>query len=95
MGLGNILILSQATVYVIVFILSFFIFIPLSVNQSDFSGHCLLFAEGEWNTTHLTITQWGNSGLCAFAVFAGAVSLPMSLFFTILMGIYLYKDTEP
>ena len=98
MGLGNILILAQVTLYLLVFLLSFFIFIPLTVYLGQFQGHCLLYATGTWmpansTTTDIVLTnvQWGTPSSCNFPVFIGVVSLPISFFYILWMLIYLFK----
>ena len=48
MGLNNIVSLVQITVYILAFITSFAIFVPLSFNIHEFNWHCLLFATGRW-----------------------------------------------
>ncbi|XP_059047580.1 transmembrane protein 179 [Achroia grisella] len=51
MALTNVLLLSQIAAYVIGFILSLCIIVPLSMHQDEFSGHCLLFCDMScgWN----------------------------------------------
>ncbi|XP_013388550.1 transmembrane protein 179 [Lingula anatina] len=96
MGLGNVLVLSQVTGYLLLFIISFFLFIPLGSNQSQFLGHCLLFASGTWNETHDEITvSFGPDSGCDFSIFLGCVTCIASFFYFIWMSVHLYKDREP
>lgn len=101
MGIGNMLLLSQVTGYVVTFIMAFFIFIPLSVYNTEFSGQCLLYATGEWNTTSTTsepqleITKWGDSGLCNFPIFLSVLTLPIALAYISILSIDLFKDGQP
>lgn len=95
MGIDNMFLLSQLTVFVLSFILSFFIFIPMSVNLGDFSGHCLLYATGLWdNTSQLEAVDWGPSSACNFSVFMGIIIMMLTFFYTILYFIYLAKQTD-
>ena len=101
MGLGNMLLLVQVTVYVIAFILAFFVFIPLSINQTDFHGKCLLFSSGKWgydNSTpeeiSLLTVNWGDYGYCQFTVFIGVLLLPLSFYYIVSISIHLFKGTE-
>ena len=104
MGIGNILILSQVTAYLIVFLSAFFILIPLSVYKAEFDNHCLLYSTGQWvlsNHTsgspneHVLDVNWGDIGLCNFPVFISIVSLPVTLGYIVVLSIELFKNTEP
>ena len=98
MGLGNIFLLAQVTVYLIAFIVSFFMFVPVSINLTDFNGHCLLFATGTWNANqgaqHLDYVDWGSTSSCNFAVFSGVAVMLSSLFYLIWYSILLYKNVD-
>lgn len=102
MGLGNILILSQVTAFLLAFIFCFFIFIPLTINNAEFNGHCLLYATGKWEVVNstgapnkLNVHEWGDSGACNFPIFVGILAFPISLFYILWMSVYLLKGTEP
>ena len=105
MGLGNISLLFQVTIYVVAFIISFFIFTPLSVNLSQWNGHCLLFAEGHWTIyndstsdlygTDELIVNWNGPGYCNFPIAAGVFSLIVALVSILWMSVYLFKDIDP
>ncbi|KAK7104112.1 transmembrane protein 179-like [Littorina saxatilis] len=98
MGLGNILLLAQVTLYLIAFILSFFMFVPISVNQNDFDGHCLLFATGKWSATRgaveLNNVTWGTSSTCNFAVFSGVAVMLSSIAYLVWYSILLFKAVD-
>ncbi|KAJ8308136.1 hypothetical protein KUTeg_013010 [Tegillarca granosa] len=99
MGLGNILVLAQATCFLISFIVSFFLFVPLTVSVNDSDGHCLLYTTGKWlysNETgrELADVKWGPDSACGFSVFMGVIVMFLSLFYVIWESIYLYKDTD-
>ncbi|ELU12883.1 hypothetical protein CAPTEDRAFT_173925 [Capitella teleta] len=98
MGLGNILQLTQVTLFVISFIFSFFIFLPLSFYSSDFNENCLLFANGKWsydNSSSLVLSvDWGGEGTCQFPLVVGILILPISFYCITSLGIYLYKGLD-
>ena len=99
MGIGNILLLSQVTVYLLIFIFSLFIFIPLTVNEAQFDGHCLLFATGEpqpvFNDTDKLTVQWGSDdGYCKYPIVVSVIALPLSVFYMLWMSLHLFKDYD-
>lgn len=98
MGLGNIHLLAQVTIHLIAFILSFFMFIPISVNLNDFDGHCLLFATGRWiarsGNVVLDNVDWGTVSSCNFAVFTGVAVMLMSSCYLVWYSILLFKDID-
>jgi hypothetical protein len=89
MGLGNVLLLTQVIAFLVSFIVSFFIFIPIAANMKEFNGHCLLYAEGKPdNTTEEFIDiEWGNNSACGFNMFMGVIVMLLSLF-------YLFKEID-
>lgn len=96
MGIPNITILCQVTAFVLSFLLSFFIVVPMGINQRDFGGHCILYASGEWNTTAnvLTNVDWGPSSACGFSLFIGIVLLMLTLFYIVFDSLHLLQETE-
>ncbi|XP_074661165.1 transmembrane protein 179-like [Tubulanus polymorphus] len=95
MGLGNLVILIKTVTYSVAFVLAFFIFIPLAVNQSDFNGHCLLNARGNWlNNGTLVITEWGTSTGCNFSLFVGVATMFVCLLSTIVSFVHLGKGID-
>ncbi|XP_076463430.1 transmembrane protein 179-like [Babylonia areolata] len=97
MGLANILLLAQVTLYLISLILSFFMYVPISVNLNDFDGHCLLFATGKWTADKLDVllqVDWGSSSSCNFAVFSGVAVMLASLFYLIWYSVLLFKNVD-
>ena len=101
MGLGNMLVLSQVIGYSLIFLMAFFIFIPLAVNKTEFSENCLLYARGEWHRENgsseleLEITEWGSVDSCNFPIFVAVASLPITLAYCALLSVDLFKNTEP
>ena len=93
------LVLSQVTGYMLLFIMAFFIFIPVAVNKVEFSDQCLLYASGEWqlNTTEptLVISNWGNVDTCNFPIVVAVVTLPVTLAYCAFLSVDLFKNTEP
>lgn len=98
MGLGNILLLAQVTISLVLFILSFFMFVPVSVNLGNFDGNCLLYATGTWRAVSgevdLADVEWGTSSACNFPVFTGIVVMLTSLFYLVWYSILLYKQID-
>lgn len=95
MGVGNIFLLTQLTAFLLCLIMSFFIFIPMAVNQEEFSGNCLLYATGTWdNTSQLASVDWGPSSACGFSIFIGVVLMILSLCYTCLYCVYLARDAD-
>lgn len=72
MALTNILLLSQIAGYVVALILSLCIIVPMSLHQSEFRGHCLLFSTGVWQETDgQFVAQWASQLYCNYTVFVG------------------------
>lgn len=72
MGLHNVLLLSQLAGYVIAFILSICITVPLLIHVREFDDHCLLFAEGKWaEEDGLFNPEWASQGFCNYPIFIG------------------------
>lgn len=87
--------LSQLTAFVLSFIVSFFIFVPMSVNLREFSGHCLLYGTGSWdNNSQVASVDWGPSSGCNFSVFIGIITMMLTLFYAVLYFVYLAKQTD-
>ena len=103
MGMGNLLILAQVTTYLLLFIVSFFVFVPLVINNAEFNGNCLLFARGEWSLHgrgpegqyQLKVTHWGSSSSCDFPILVGVVAIPLTFFYVLWMSAFLYRQSEP
>lgn len=100
MGLGNILVLSEVTLFLLTLILSFLILVPLGINQREFDGHCLLYASGVWRTNvtggtaELTDVDWGPHSACGFNIFMGVVILFTSIFYTVKDSLHLFRNTD-
>ncbi|XP_064602818.1 transmembrane protein 179-like [Liolophura sinensis] len=102
MGIGNILVFAQVVFFFCVFFLSFFFYIPMSVNVGDFKGNCLLNADGKWErnqsagdqTAQLQIVQWGSQGSCNFAVFIGVIEMILGAIYVVWESMHLCKGTD-
>ncbi|XP_048732208.1 transmembrane protein 179-like [Ostrea edulis] len=100
MGMGNVLLLSQVIAFLVSFLGSFFIFIPMAMNLQEFDGHCLLGAKGFWNYSSATKTvilmdiEWGLHSDCGFSVFVGVIIMIASVFYIIWQSVYLFKNTD-
>ncbi|XP_066598242.1 transmembrane protein 179 [Prorops nasuta] len=85
MALTNILLLSQITGYIIAFILSLCIIVPMSLHESEFRGHCLLFSTGAWQETDgQLVVNWASNAYCNYTIFVGILLLLTS-------GIQIYR----
>uniref|UniRef100_A0A8C8ZJA8 Transmembrane protein 179 n=1 Tax=Prolemur simus TaxID=1328070 RepID=A0A8C8ZJA8_PROSS len=77
------LLCAQCACYVLAFLFSFAVVVPLSENGRDFRGRCLLFTEGMWLSANLTVhererftvQEWGPPAACRFGLLAGLLSL--------------------
>lgn len=96
MGLGNIVLLSQAIGFFLSFLVSFFIFIPIATNVKEFNGHCLLYAEGniDNNTKEYVDIQWGSPSSCNFNIFMGVIIMLLSVFFFFWESVHLFRNTD-
>ncbi|XP_067682124.1 transmembrane protein 179-like [Haliotis asinina] len=99
MGLGNIFVLSQVTAFLLSFIFSFFIFVPVWSNLNEFSGNCLLYSSGSWipqsstSQVKLNIT-WGPNSACNFTVFVGVAVMVLSIFYMVWQSRYLCRGID-
>lgn len=99
MSIGNVLVLTQATAFSLSFILSFFIVVPMTINQREFDGHCLLYANGHWFANgsmeaKLTDVSWGSRSACRFNIVIGILLMSISMFYAILESVHLAKSTN-
>lgn len=95
MALSNILLLSQIAGYVIAFILSLCIVVPMSLHQDDFKGHCLLFSTGEWLEADGQLkVHWASQCYCNYTIFVGVMLCLVSIIQIYRLSIFLYKGTD-
>ncbi|KAG8223233.1 hypothetical protein J437_LFUL003584 [Ladona fulva] len=95
MALTNILLLSQITGYVIAFILSLCITVPMSIHQDEFRGHCLLFSTGEWQEKDGQFSvNWASQAYCNYTIFVGVILFITSVVQIYRMSIFLYRGTD-
>jgi len=93
--LSNILLLCQVAGYVIAFLLSLCIIIPLSVNQDQFRGHCLLFSTGQWRESDGQFdVKWASQAYCNYTIFVGVLTFLISVVQIYRMIRYLWKGTD-
>ena len=60
----------QGLGYLSAFILSLVITIPMSMNQDQFKGRCLLFSTGVWQQMDgQFIVNWASQAYCNFTIF--------------------------
>ncbi|KAJ8925304.1 hypothetical protein NQ315_009134 [Exocentrus adspersus] len=95
MALSNILLLSQIAGYVIAFILSLCIVVPMSLHQDDFKGHCLLFSTGEWLEADGQLkVSWASQCYCNYTIFVGVMLCLVSVIQIYRLSIFLYRGTD-
>ncbi|XP_076267257.1 transmembrane protein 179 [Rhynchophorus ferrugineus] len=95
MALTNILLLSQIAGYVIAFILSLCIVVPMSLQQDDFKGHCLLFSTGVWQETDGQLdVHWASQGYCNYTIFVGVMLCLVAVIQIYRLSVFLYKGTD-
>lgn len=95
MALSNILLLSQIAGYVIAFIMSLCIVVPMSLHQDDFKGHCLLFSSGKWQETDGQLkVDWASQCYCNYTIFVGVTLGLVSIFQIYRLSVFLYKGTD-
>ncbi|XP_045483127.1 transmembrane protein 179 [Harmonia axyridis] len=95
MALRNIILLSQIAGYVVAFILSLCIVVPMSFHQDEFRGHCLLFSTGEWQESDGQLkVNWASQGYCNYTIFVGVVLCLVSLIQIYRLSVFLHKGTD-
>jgi len=93
--------LLQLCAFVFMFILSFFIFVPISLSQENLSGHCPLYTDGEWrfnDTSHavlLWIKNWGHQSLCNFNIFMGMTSMIITFLQVVQISCGILRKSQP
>ena len=66
----------QGLGYLSAFILSLVITIPMSMNQDQFKGRCLLFSTGVWQQMDgQFIVNWASQAYCNFTIFVAGIYL--------------------
>uniref|UniRef100_A0A1B6L3V6 Transmembrane protein 179 n=1 Tax=Graphocephala atropunctata TaxID=36148 RepID=A0A1B6L3V6_9HEMI len=94
MTLNNVLLISQLSAYVIAFILSLCITVPMSMHQEEFRGHCLLFSNGTWTDEGQLAVDWASQAYCNYTIFVGVLLSVVSIIQIYRMAMYLYKETD-
>ncbi|XP_011310098.1 transmembrane protein 179 [Fopius arisanus] len=95
MALTNVLLISQIAGYVVALILSLCIFVPISLHQYEFKGHCLLFSTGIWRETDGQFAvQWASAAYCHYTSFVGLQLLVTSIIQIYGLSMLMYKDED-
>ena len=70
----------QGVGYLSAFILSLLICVPMSMNQDQFKGRCLLFSTGTWQERdgHF-IVEWASQAYCNFTIFVAVIMFVISV----------------
>jgi len=70
----------QGIGYLSTFILSLVITIPMSMNQDQFKGRCLLFSTGQWQEMDgQFVVQWASQAYCNFTIFVAVIMFVISV----------------
>lgn len=70
----------QGIGYLSTFILSLVITIPMSMNQDQFKGRCLLFSTGQWQEIDgQFLVQWASQAYCNFTIFVAVIMFVISV----------------
>jgi len=70
----------QGIGYLSTFILSLVITIPMSMNQDQFGGRCLLFSTGQWREMDgQFVVQWASQAYCNFTIFVAVIMFVISV----------------
>jgi len=70
----------QGVGYLSTFILSLVITIPMSMNQDQFKGRCLLFSTGNWQEMDgQFIVEWASQAYCNFTIFVAVIMFVISV----------------
>jgi len=70
----------QGVGYLSTFILSLVITIPMSMNQDQFKGRCLLFSTGTWQEMDgQFIVDWASQAYCNFTIFVAVIMFVISV----------------
>lgn len=95
MGVGNLLLLTQATSYVITLILGLCLIAPLCCHHVNFKGNCLLFTTGSWRETDgQLIVDWANSAYCNISIFVGCLLVAISIIQFFRMARLLFRGID-
>ncbi|XP_054712125.1 transmembrane protein 179-like [Uloborus diversus] len=94
MAVSNVLLLFQATGYVVALIFSLCTVVPLILNLQCFKGHCLLFTTGTFGDDANMIPSWASKGYCIYTLIVGAFLSLVSLVQAIRMFSMLRKEQD-
>lgn len=94
MAVNNIILLVQATGYVVALILSLCSVVPLIINLQCFKGHCLLFTTGNFADDGNFIADWASKGYCVYIMFVSSLLLVVSFIQSIRMFSLLRKESD-
>merc|ERR1719479_849918 len=76
----NIIKAVQGVGYLSAFGLSLVICVPMSMNQDQFKGRCLLFSTGQWQQMDgQFLVQWASQAYCNFTIFVAVIMFVVSV----------------
>ncbi|XP_028171876.1 transmembrane protein 179 [Ostrinia furnacalis] len=95
MALTNVLLASQIAGYVIGFIFSLCIIVPMSMHQDEFNGHCLLFSKGEWQELDgQLLVEWAARGYCDYVIVVGVIMFIICCIQIYRLSVLMYKGSD-
>ncbi|KAL0819333.1 hypothetical protein ABMA28_007465 [Loxostege sticticalis] len=95
MALTNVLLVSQIAGYVIGFIFSLCIIVPMSMHQDEFNGHCLLFSKGQWQEVDgQLLVSWASRAYCDYVIVVGVILFLVCLVQIYRLSLFMYKGSD-
>ncbi|KAF9807112.1 hypothetical protein SFRURICE_018535 [Spodoptera frugiperda] len=94
MALTNVLLLSQIAGYLVGFILSLCIIVPMSLHQEEFNGHCLLFSHGEWQENGQLLVSWAPRAYCDYVIVVGVLIFLVCCVQIYRLSMFMYKGID-
>ncbi|CAH1637976.1 unnamed protein product [Spodoptera littoralis] len=94
MALTNVLLLSQIAGYLVGFILSLCMIVPMSLHQEEFNGHCLLFSHGEWQENGQLLVSWAPRAYCDYVIVVGVLIFLVCCVQIYRLSMFMYKGID-
>ncbi|KAG8184293.1 hypothetical protein JTE90_008978 [Oedothorax gibbosus] len=94
MAVNNVLLLFQCTGYIVAFMLSLCVVVPLTLNLECFRGHCLLFTTGSFGDDGNFNAEWASKGYCIYTLFVSYLTVLVSFIQALRMFSLLRRETD-
>ena len=92
----NIIKAVQGVGYLSAFVLSLVICAPMSMNQDQFKGRCLLFSTGQWQQMDgQFLVDWASQAYCNFTIFVAVIMFVVSVIQFARFLKFLRRGREP